>query len=547
MKRNILLLSFCLCIAADSFARYTTAPSSIDYKKINEQAKNEYLQPIRPGYEKKNPYWNGFSFKFMYAPAFDFKEVKGAKNYRFTIKEDPEATCKISNKTVKLINNKFKDIVFFAEKPNGSLASVWNQIPPANVILTVEALDAKGNVIEKVGERKFLRDFEFCGPYNNNVRPYKEAAIKGMLYIHNLPEVKCWLDSSVPNMKYEHYTYANKTLSAILSNEARVAKYVPAERETALKIADAVAKFFISISQPADVPLAYFPPTYYKNLIASKREENQGTTMTMDANYAVHGFLDLYEVTKNQEYYDRALNIMRTYKKLQRKDGSFPIKVYIATGKPTNERNAMLHPICAAASRFLKDYKVTEFQEMQQKAEKWMHDVAIKSFDMTGQFEDVTVNNIQPYENLTNCTSATYARHLLSKDNFSAEELQDAKDLLRLSEDQFTYWNYLYNELGYRTFNTPCVIEQYKYKTPVDNSAANVSGGLLAYYKATGDVLAYAKAKAIIDNITIQQAAKNGYLPTTWSCSTMRINEYSIWLNCAEVAIERLLEMDELQ
>ena len=547
MKKQFLLFVSCVCMTASSYARYTSAPTEIDYQQLNERAKKEYLQPIRPGYEKKNPYWNEFSFKFIYAPAFDFKSVKGARNYRYTIKENPDATEKISGKTVSIINNKFKEISFFAETPNNSLAPVWNLIPAANVTLTVDALDAKGNVLETVGERKFLRDFEFCGPYNNAVRPYKEAAIKGMLYIHNMPEVKCWLDSCKPNMTFEHYTYANKTLSAILSNEARVARYVPAEREKALRIADSVAKFFIKISQPADAALAYFPPTYYKDLIASKREENKGTTMTMDANYAINAFLDLYEVTHNKTYYDQALNIMRTYKKIQRKDGSFPIKVYIETGKPTNERNAMLYTVCVSANRFLKQYQVTEFQEMQKKAEEWMHNVAIRSFDITGQFEDVTVNNLKPYENLTNCTAAPYAKYLLGKDNPSAEDMQDARDLLKLSEDQFTYWNFLYNELGYRRYNTPCVIEQYKYKTPVDNSAANVSGGLLEYYKATGDVLAYAKAKAIIDNMTIQQNPKNGYLPTTWDCSTRRINELSIWLNCAEVTIERLLEMSELQ
>ncbi|MBR5891836.1 MAG: hypothetical protein IKZ18_07355, partial [Bacteroidaceae bacterium] len=40
--------------------------------ELNEKAKAEYNIPIRPGYEGKNPYWNRFSNKFMYAPAFDF-------------------------------------------------------------------------------------------------------------------------------------------------------------------------------------------------------------------------------------------------------------------------------------------------------------------------------------------------------------------------------------------------------------------------------------------------------------------------------------------
>ena len=546
MKRHIFTLLCAVVFTLTSHARVNTAPKELNYALRNEQAKKEYLQPVRPGYDKKNPYWNEFSFKFMYAPAVGFESVKGAKSYRYTIKENPEATEKIQKKSYKIINNTFAPVSFTAETPNNSLAPVWDKIPAANVILTVEALDAKNNVIKTVGERKFLRDFGFHGPYNNAIRPYKEAAIKGMLFIHNMEEMKCWIDSGLPNMKYEHYTYANKIISSVVSNEVLVSKYIPSESEKAIKTAEAAAEFLIKLSQPSNAPMAYFPPTYYKNLIASKRAENQGAVMTMDAVYVINAMLDLFDVTKKQKYYDFALNITRTYKKLQNKDGSFPIKAYIETAQPTNNGKAMLHSICRAALRWLQDYQVTEFEDMRTKAEKWMHDVAIRNFDMTGQFEDVSVNGLKPYENLTNCTAAPYANYLCSKQTQTTEELEDARDLLRLSEDQFTYWNFLYNELGIRRFNTPCVIEQYKYRTPVDASACNVSGGLLAYYRATGDKLAFAKAKAIIDNITIQQVQKNGYLPTTWSVSMNRTNELSIWLNCAESAISRLLEMSEL-
>ncbi len=547
MKTSILFATLCVVLSTTNLsARYTTAPKNLDYNELNAQAQNEYLKPIRPGYDKKNPYWNNFSFKFTYAPAFDFETVKGAKNYRYTITENPEATEKINKKVVKIINNKFSPISFTASTPNSSLAPVWNKIPAANVILKVDALDSKGNVIKTVGERKFLRDYGFCGPYNNAVRPYKEAAIKGMLYIHNMEEMKCWIDSGVPNMNYAHYTYANKIISAVISNEVLVAKYVPSEREKAIKTAEAAAAFLVKLSQPANSPMAYFPPTYYKNLIASKRAENQGAVMTMDAVFVINAFLDLYDATHQQKYFNFAVNIARTYKKLQNADGSFPIKTYIATGKPTNERKAMLHGICQASLRLLQDYNVTEFEDMRKKAEIWMHNGAVKSFDMTGQFEDVTVNGIKPYENLTNSTAAPYANYLCSKKTITEEELQDARDLLRLSEDQFTYWNFLYNEWGFRRFNTPCVIEQYKYKTPVDASASNVSGGFLAYYKATGDKLAFAKAKALIDNMTIQQIHKNGYQPTTWDVSIKKTNELSIWLNCALSATKRMLEMSEL-
>ncbi len=46
-------------------------------ERLNRQALEEYNIPVRPGYEGKNPYWNEFAEKFLYAPAFDFKPVVG--------------------------------------------------------------------------------------------------------------------------------------------------------------------------------------------------------------------------------------------------------------------------------------------------------------------------------------------------------------------------------------------------------------------------------------------------------------------------------------
>ena len=120
-----------------------------------------------------------------------------------------------------------------------------------------------------------------------------------MLYIHNMEEMKCWIDSGVPNMNYAHYTYANKIISAVISNEVLVAKYVPSEREKAIKTAEAAAAFLVKLSQPANSPMAYFPPTYYKNLIASKRAENQGAVMTMDAVFVINAVLKLVGKVKN--------------------------------------------------------------------------------------------------------------------------------------------------------------------------------------------------------------------------------------------------------
>lgn len=296
----------------------------------------------------------------------------------------------------------------------------------------------------------------------------------------------------------------------------------PPIRSRATRIARNAAQFLIDQSRPAGDPLAFFPPTYYKDLIASKRTENQNKTMTMEAASAGHAFLDLYDLTGDKTYYDRALGIADTYVRLQREDGSLPIKVDFVTGEPVNDACAMLHPLLRYFQRLKADYGVETYAEAQAEGERWMRDVAIRNFDMTGQFEDVTVLGLQPYENLTNCTAAPYAAYLLSKEAPSAEDMADAVDLARFSEDQFTFWDTPLTENGIKDKATPCVYEQYKYQKPVDNSACNVADAMLSLYEATGEEIYLAKGKALIDNITVVQNAVNGQIPTTWTSAPRR-------------------------
>ena len=152
MKHTLIALAtLFLCISCGQ------ETSSIE--KLNEQAIAEYNIPIRPGYEGRNPYWNKFANKFMYAPAFDFKEIEGAATYRYTVKE---------NNTENAQKWSFTD-----DAPNKSLAPIWQQITSGYVTLTVEALDKDNNVIGKAGKRSFYRNAPFTVPYREAVKGYK--------------------------------------------------------------------------------------------------------------------------------------------------------------------------------------------------------------------------------------------------------------------------------------------------------------------------------------------------------------------------------------
>ena len=502
------------------------------YSRLDDQAAREYLKPVRPASEGRNPCWNEFAKKFMYAPAFDIKPVSGASSYRFTVYEkEGDGTW-----------------TFSSTDPAADLSPVWNDIRPGHVQLKVDALDASGKLLGTAYEREFVRDFPFSGPYSEPVRDYREAAIKGALYVHLMPEIQHWTESDVPDMAYHHNTYPCKIIGATIRNECFIARELPARRENALAVARGAAAFLIKMSHPEGHVLAYFPPTYYKDLEASKREWNKGKTMTMEAFDVGHAYLDLYDLTGEREWMDRAVGIARTYVRLQREDGSLPIKIDFETAEPVNDVSAMLHPLLRYFQR-LRGYGLTEFIPAQDKAEKWMDEVAVETFDMTGQFEDVNVNGLKPYQNLTNCTAAPYASYLLDKEIISEKNMADARDLIRLSEDQFVHWAYPdLTEDGFPKRNAPCVHEQYHYEMPVDASACNVSNAWLDYYEVTGDLLALAKAKAMADNMTIQQNAINGQIPTTWEWrDAKRDRDRTFWVNCSYSSISLLMRMAEKQ
>ena len=242
-------------------------------ERLHRAAMREYLDPIRPGYEGRNPFWNAFATKFIYAPAFGFEPVESAVKYRFTVShlgtsmvespryrkdaptEDPEPR-RVLGPGVPT----GRALSFEADSPQQSLAPVWNDIPAGRVRVTAEGLDASGRVLGKAGEREFLRDFPFRPPYNGNVRPYAEAARMAALYIHELPAIRRWLTAAEPDMTYRHNTYACKIVGATIQLEVLVAKLLPAHREEALAIARNAARFLMDRSRPEGDPLAFFPP-----------------------------------------------------------------------------------------------------------------------------------------------------------------------------------------------------------------------------------------------------------------------------------------------
>ncbi|MBQ7622226.1 MAG: hypothetical protein IJS66_00615 [Bacteroidales bacterium] len=522
---------FSVLLAAAALAVVSCAPQD-KWAALNSRAADEYDAPVRPFYEGRNPCWNGFSNKFTYAPAFDFEAVEGASVYRFTVSDKAGGGS-------WSFTSPGKDV---------SLAPVWRQIPPCNARLVVEALDEGGAVLDTAFVREFLRDFPFEGPYNTKVRPYREAAMMAALYVHNMKAVQHWKGSTEPDMSYAHNTYPNKIIGGTISLETLIARHIPTLRDEALQIARNAAQFLIDMSRPGGDPLEFFPPTYYKDLQSSGQEWNRGKIMIMDPCMAGNAFLDLFDATGDSLYFDRALKIASTYVRIQRPDGSFPIKADFATGEPVNEACAMLHPILEYVRRLQNDYSVDGLEDMRVRAQDWMTRVAVETFDFTGQFEDVNVQGLKPYQNLTNVTASHYVSYLMTNPSPSKEDIAASAELLRMGEDQFVHWNELPNAYGIRTLGTPSVFEQHKYQMPVDASSCSMANAWLDYWEVTGDALAFEKAKALIDNLTVQQDMGNGRIPTTFQLrSPEKDLRRTFWINCDLASVKTLLRMAEIE
>ncbi len=123
---------------------------------------------------------------------------------------------------------------------------------------------------------------------------------------------------------------------------------------------------------------------------------------------------------------------------------------------------------------------------MLERCENWIKEVALKSFDLTGQFEDTSVD-VETHQNLT-------------------------------------HWS----------------AEQFRYMTPIDCSSANIMLAFAKCYEVTGNELMLQKAKALGDNLVACQDVM-GKIPTIQSPYLP-----DFWINCQCYTVKALLEVEQI-
>ena len=535
--RNIAIAATLLCILSACASKPKDLLSQLDYEKLNAQALEEYLQPVHPGVPGEVPFWNKYSTKYIYAPVFGFDALEGAVNYCLSISAGEDA--------VFVCNS----------EPVISLSPIWNELPVGWLDATMQASDADGKPVGEPVKLRFEKDNPFCGPYDPAPRGYRETAIKAAEFLHNSRLAQSWANGGEPDMIYQYNCYACKIWSAIVQSECFLAKEKPEYKDDALRIAHTVADALISHSQPESAPLAYFPPTYYYaqegDGIVRVLDFNKGNTMFLEAVYAARAYLDLYDTVGEEKYFEAARHIADTYKKLQAKDGSWPVKVNYTTGEPVVEARCMPGNILGLAGRLKEQYGISGYEQMVAAGDKWIWDNTLSTFNFNGQFEDVSIGDKAEYQNLTHCIAGDCVEYMLSKKNPSQKEIEACWEMARFAEDQFTRWHSAVERDAEALSATedklsyPFVFEQYSWKAPVDASIAKVAKNWLFLYEKTGDLLAFAKAKALVDSLVKMQDPESGCVPTVPNWEGCFVpNE--IWANCEYYSISTLMWMDRI-
>ncbi|MBQ3289595.1 MAG: family 78 glycoside hydrolase catalytic domain [Kiritimatiellae bacterium] len=477
------------------------------WQELNAAAREQAKTPVRAGVPGVRPFWNGHSKAFMHPPAFDFKEIGGVKEYRYRIGRNREQSAEVEW---------LKD--WTAVKPWIPVpADIWDSLAPGYYTLKVEGS----------GERSFYRAAVFRGPYPSGACDYRDAARKVYAAVFNMLQVQGWRTSDDPPKGYDLYCYPAKILSSMIRALCRHAKAEPKDSADALAIARKMADWLIAHSQPAGTPLAHFPPTYWgdRRDVAVKYA---GQHMLHYPAHAAHAYLDLAEATRDGKYRDAALDIVRSYMRLQGEDGTWPLKVSEKDGSPV--RANRLVPSRYVLGAFDRAFAATgdaAFAAARDRAFGYVLKGPATNWNWDGQFEDM--DPMPPYRNMQKGVAVDTALSL-----FSLGRNAEACEIVDWCEDQFVVWSDPIHNMDWKNWKTPTALEQYDYYTPIDASMGDMIGAFAAAYKATGNGLFIEKAKALADNVTRHQRA-DGTIPTYFDS-----RNGSDWVNCMVYVADRL-------
>lgn len=497
--------------------RYTGTVAS-----IGTVAAAETVQAVHPG-GRGRPFWNAYSKWFLYAPAFDFKPVDGAVAYRFDARGADGLT-----------------ISFVADSPTAALSSIWLDLPRGYVDVICKGVNTRGDACGESGTRRFWKKEPFRGGYPSAVRSYDAAADLAYDYLLGLPSLAYLRENGRPDPKYSLNGYPSKILSAEIKALVLIAERRKDRATDALLTARKAADHLIAGRLKTGTPLEHFTLTYEGEGEYGRSKANAGQNMLVYPAMAGSAFLSLYRAVKETKYLDAAEKIAATYLKLQGEDGTWPLKVYEKDVSPVGPNRLIPTPVIDFLEELFDVAGKTAYRQAADRAFAYVEGGPLKTYNWEAQFEDTNLST--PYSNPTKHEACSTAIYLLQRYPADSARLNQARELLRWAEDQFVWWNVPYgknprresqswDDWGGGEWILPGVQEQQGLWSPVDASAAKLIRTYLALYRAAGNPLDLAKARALGNSITRAQW-DDGCIRTFWVKADRNDDRYHVWLNC---------------
>jgi len=396
-----------------------------------------------------------------------------------------------------------------------------------------------------------------AGAYPPAARGYDEAAKMAYRYMTSLREMRALVETGKPDQKYQHNAYVSKTHAAHVEAMLDWAKLEPSRRDEAMRFAKASAEFLLKELEPADAPLAWWPPTYGRKplefdpktdgdynkpcMVGNEPEgavKYRGEVMLLYPASVGSAFVDYYLATKDGRFLVAARGIAATYLKTRRADGSWPLKMKLATGETIGENTLVPnYPM----DLFEKLFDATGDRKWREAADgcfAWLERNPLRDWNWDGQFEDIKPE--KPYQNPTKHNAIDTMLYILKRFPNDPARLATCRRILEFCEKRFVVWESPENG---EKWPAPSVLEQYSCFTPIDASSAKMIRGYLAMYRAEGRKEDLEKARALADTITRVQEP-SGRIPTFWmglnrGNAGLSIARYD-WLNCTAASAEAL-------
>jgi hypothetical protein len=493
---------------------------------LGKIALKESAEPVRPGLPGVQPFWNGHSRRFIYAPAFDFVPIAGAKAYRFTVTGQPGGN----------------EIRFESDAPTAALSPIWAEIPAGNVSLKVEGLDRpNGTPLGVSGTRAFIKSPPFNGPAMPRAYGYKECGIRSLSAQFQSRRFQMWLTENRPDPTCFYYGYPSKGMGAVISAMAYYATLSPEPKDAgkALVIARRAADFLINLTDKAPRPLAGWPPTYWNGLELKQPTNYPDNNMTFYPAEAAMSYLDLYDAVHDEKYFAAARAVADTYLRLQLEHGTWHQLIDAKTGEPAAPNLLVPTLVVEFFDRLKDDYGLTGYEAAREKAFRWLMTNPMRTYNWEAQFEDGRPK--QPYENLSRQEATEMSILLFKTSGEHPEYLPMAGDLLRFAEDQFVIWDRR-DALPGPAWAIPCALEQYLCYLPVSYSNHSMIRAYMIAHKYTANPMYHAKAVALANTLTdVDRHYGGGEIPTWLTYDGYE--EY--WINCAVYPSITLIYLDE--